>query len=56
MSRVYTEECPCKGCIKREIGCHGKCEEYAKWQKSGIDVKQELFAPMIDFSKRKKRG
>lgn len=19
---------PCKGCTKREVGCHGKCEDY----------------------------
>lgn len=24
-------KCPCRGCGKREIGCHGKCGEYADW-------------------------
>ena len=26
--------CPCKGCEppKREIGCHGTCEQYIGWQ------------------------
>lgn len=56
MSKVYTEECLCKDCTKREVGCHGKCEEYSRWQKSGIEIKQELFAPIIDFSKKKRRG
>ena len=23
---------PCKDCQKREIGCHGKCEAYAKFR------------------------
>ena len=24
-------EGPCKGCEEREIGCHGKCPEYAEY-------------------------
>lgn len=23
---------PCKGCQRREIGCHGKCPDYVAWQ------------------------
>lgn len=23
---------PCKDCKRREIGCHGKCEEYAAFR------------------------
>ena len=22
---------PCKDCIKREIGCHSKCDDYKAW-------------------------
>ena len=29
-------KCPCKGCDKRELGCHSKCNEYKTW-KAGID-------------------
>ena len=25
---------PCKGCERREIGCHGRCQEYGEWKKS----------------------
>ena len=25
-------KCPCKGCFKRKLGCHGFCEEYKTWR------------------------
>ena len=25
-------DCPCRECARREIGCHGKCEEYGAWK------------------------
>ena len=25
---------PCKGCIDRKVGCHGKCEKYTAWSNS----------------------
>lgn len=25
---------PCRGCRKREVGCHGKCPEYAEWKRN----------------------
>lgn len=31
--------CPCKGCTDREVGCHSKCSEYAKWR-AGYEDKQ----------------
>lgn len=24
--------CPCRGCGKRTIGCHAKCDDYATWK------------------------
>lgn len=24
--------CPCKGCVNRELGCHGKCASYAEYK------------------------
>ena len=24
-------ECPCQGCTKRKVGCHGYCVDYKKW-------------------------
>ena len=29
---VNTMDCPCRECARREIGCHGKCEEYGAWK------------------------
>lgn len=29
---VNTMRCPCKGCAAREVGCHGKCEQYGAWK------------------------
>lgn len=26
------EVSPCKGCDRRQIGCHAGCEEYAAWK------------------------
>lgn len=23
---------PCKGCGKRQLGCHSKCEPFAEWR------------------------
>lgn len=33
MQRI-DKECPCRFCKppKRNVGCHGKCEEYLSWQ------------------------
>ena len=25
------KSCPCYGCSKRHIGCHGSCDDYKKW-------------------------
>lgn len=25
---------PCKGCVDRKVGCHGKCEKYTAWSNS----------------------
>lgn len=29
-----TEKCPCIGCTNRTVGCHGKCELYACYNKA----------------------
>ena len=34
--------CPCKGCTKRKIGCHGKCIEFEDWQIYHKAVKEDL--------------
>ena len=25
-------KCPCKGCLRRKLGCHGFCEPYKEWR------------------------
>ena len=30
---MKTNYTPCKGCTDREVGCHAKCERYAKYRK-----------------------
>lgn len=37
--KVYTENCPCKGCTERNATCHAKCDKYAHWQHSGAEVR-----------------
>ena len=29
---VDTMNCPCKGCVDREVGCHSKCSKYIEWK------------------------
>ena len=43
-------DCPCRGCEKRELGCHGKCEAYKVWaqkqeamRKVRFDMNNSLF-------------
>ncbi len=33
---------PCKGCEKREIGCHAICEEYKTWRALKDEEKARL--------------
>lgn len=40
MSKAYSDVCPCRGCDKRKVGCHGKCEVYKKWKASGIEIER----------------
>lgn len=56
MSKAYKDICPCKDCKERTINCHINCRLYNKWKSSGIEIKKEPSAPLIDFSKHKKRG
>ena len=31
---------PCRWCDKREIGCHGKCEDYKEWKALRTQIRQ----------------
>lgn len=35
-------EKPCRGCGKREIGCHGKCPEWLEWEREHAARREEL--------------
>lgn len=54
MAKAYEYVCPCKGCDKRELGCHEKCVLYKKWKKSGIEIVNQSI-PYFDFNKVKRR-
>ena len=41
--KAYYDTCPCKGCEKRVLGCHGKCAEYTKWKNDGAEIMQVYF-------------
>lgn len=32
---------PCQDCGRREVGCHGKCEEYAQFHAAVVSDKQK---------------
>ena len=34
---------PCRYCEKRELGCHGKCEEYQAFAKERDRINQEKY-------------
>lgn len=41
----------CKGCQKREVGCHGKCETYAREKEAHINdtVAQNVYMSNHDY-------
>lgn len=49
--KAYKEISPCKGCEKRVVGCHVKCQDYNKWKKTGIEIKE----PFIEYETNRKR-
>lgn len=34
ISRRTSDKCPCYQCVRRYVGCHGKCADYAMWRRS----------------------
>jgi len=47
--------CPCKGCLEREIGCHGKCERYSVWKEEWNSKKEgKLPADMLINDRERK--
>lgn len=33
---------PCKDCENRELGCHGKCEEYIEWKNELAELNKKI--------------
>jgi len=36
--------CPCEGCTKRNVGCHGSCEEYKDFQGELERIRDNIYA------------
>lgn len=36
--------CPCKGCDRRKLGCHGRCEQYKAWTASRHEINRKRYA------------
>ena len=34
-------KCPCKGCFRRKLGCHGFCKEYQEWAASRHEINRK---------------
>lgn len=55
---------PCKGCTRREIGCHSYCEDYLIWKEKWDERREaERIKCNLDyeldvgrFERRKRRG
>ena len=41
---------PCKGCEKREIGCHGSCREYGEYKKEHREIKEKQLKEKMLYS------
>ena len=35
---------PCKGCPRREVGCHAKCEDYKSWKAEWDEMQKVIRA------------
>ena len=46
-------KCPCKGCLDRKLGCHGRCERYQEWSASRHEINRKRIADkeMIQLSR-----
>lgn len=47
---------PCKDCMDRCIGCHGKCGKYAKFQEDNLREKQLRSKTEMDIYAMSKKG
>lgn len=52
------KDCPCMGCQKRVVGCHGKCDQYKTWDEKRQAEKLERFrriSILHEADKKKRR-
>ena len=53
-TKYKTPKVPCKGCTKRQIGCHGSCEEYQQGLATWVEEKhQSIVNRAIDSQLRR---
>ena len=41
---MTNKDCPCMECVRREIGCHGRCQAYMDWKKKKDKAKSIVVA------------
>lgn len=55
-------KCPCRNCtIKRQIGCHSKCNDYKEWREDLTATKQsahdiELIEYILNSIERRRKA
>lgn len=49
LNNINTDDCPCKECIERYVGCHSKCLKYVDW-KQQHDVKLQNIQKQKDMN------
>lgn len=42
---------PCHGCTKREVGCHGKCADYAAFNEKNVSQRKSANSERYKESK-----
>lgn len=41
-----TRNTPCKGCQRREVGCHAKCPDYAEYHAMNEETRKRRYEEM----------
>lgn len=54
MMRV-DRKCPCKGCERRLVGCHGICPDYGAWKRERDRITEENREISHELSRSMKR-
>lgn len=46
----------CKGCTRREVGCHSKCEDYIEYRKKLNDIKYRKYVDLYKIIPKDLKG